>query len=339
MKVRLFLAIVLVAIVVMTGSVITLAQGMIDINFATLEELQTLPGIGPEIAQAIIDGRPYMNKEDLQKVKGIDKRKFKRIQKRIVVKPLTINLATLDELKSLPGIDPQTAQAILDGRPYEKEEDLLQVNGMDEEKLKTIQNLIKIRLNINSASVYELRMLPGIGPKIAGAIVDGRPYTEVDELLRIRGISENKLAKIRDLLEIKVNINSATRDELGVLPGIEPKIAQAIIDGRPYKEVNELVKIKGIDEDKLAKIQDLIDIRLNINSVTLDELGILPGIGPQIAQAIIDGRPYTEVDELLRIKGIDEGKLAKIQDFVEAKPIDGERGRKLPLFPAQGGTP
>ncbi len=205
MKARLFIAIVLV-IVVMTGSVITLAQGMkkkVDINFATLEELQALSGIGPKIAQAILDGRPYMNKKELQEVEGIGKRKYIRIQGLIVVKPLIINLATLDELKSLPGIDPETAQAIFDGRPYEKEEDLLRVKGMDEEKLKKIRNLITIRLNINSAKVYELEILPGIGPEIADAIIKDRPYKEVDELLRIKDLGEGELAKIRDLIEAK----------------------------------------------------------------------------------------------------------------------------------------
>ena len=118
MKARLFLTIVLVVIiVVMTGSIITLAQGpkKVVINFATLEELQTLPGVGPETAQAIIDGRPYMNKKELQKVEGVGKKKFKRLQRLTIVKPLVINLATLDKLKALPGIDPETAQAIIDG--------------------------------------------------------------------------------------------------------------------------------------------------------------------------------------------------------------------------------
>jgi len=206
MKTRLFLAIVLVVvIVVMAGSVITLAQGRkkVDINFATLEELQTLPGIGPEIAQAIIDGRPYMNNKGILKVKGISQRKFKILQRLIAVKPLIINFATLEELKSMPGIGSETAQAIIDGRPYEKEIDLLQVKGISEEKLEKIRSMIEIKMNINSASVYELRMLPGVGPEIADAIVKNRPYKEVDELLRVKGIGEGKLAKIRDLIEAK----------------------------------------------------------------------------------------------------------------------------------------
>ncbi len=44
---------------------------VVNINSATAEELETLPGIGPAMAQLIIQGRPYQTVEELDRVRGI----------------------------------------------------------------------------------------------------------------------------------------------------------------------------------------------------------------------------------------------------------------------------
>lgn len=58
---------------------------------------------------------------------------------------------------------------------------------------------------------------------------------------------------------------------------------------------------------------------ININTATLAELDTLPGVGPKTAQAIVDGRPYAKVDDLLRVKGIGPATLAKLQDLVSVQ--------------------
>ncbi|HTP06278.1 MAG TPA: helix-hairpin-helix domain-containing protein [Nitrospirota bacterium] len=64
-----------------------LAPGqLVNINTATKEELDALPGIGPTKAQAIIDGRPYNTTEDIMKVKGIKQKTYDKIKDMITVR-------------------------------------------------------------------------------------------------------------------------------------------------------------------------------------------------------------------------------------------------------------
>ncbi len=59
-------------------------------------------------------------------------------------------------------------------------------------------------VNINTASAAELQTLSGIGPSMAQSIIDERTkngaFASVDDLMRVSGIGEKKLAKIKDYI-------------------------------------------------------------------------------------------------------------------------------------------
>ncbi len=62
--------------------------GVVNINFASQEILESLPGIGPVTAEAIISfrsERPFSRIEDLQKVTGIGPATFEKLKDRITV--------------------------------------------------------------------------------------------------------------------------------------------------------------------------------------------------------------------------------------------------------------
>lgn len=64
----------------MSGTSMSSTMMKVDVNTATVMELEKVPGVGPKLAAEIVKMRPYKNQADLvKKVKGIGKRNIKKL--------------------------------------------------------------------------------------------------------------------------------------------------------------------------------------------------------------------------------------------------------------------
>lgn len=261
------------------------AADLIDLNSATAEQLETLPGVGPATSKKIIENRPYKSIDDL-KTAGLIPAAIEKIRPLATVKPVEAAKSSTRKAESKaaePASKAESKKAEAATKGETKKAEAAPAGGL---------------IDLNSAKADEIETLPGIGPATAKAIIDGRPYKTIDDLDKVKGLGPAKIAAIKDKVKIgeaaepkgkaaaaetktaaqekekaktaaktttaapgkKVNINTASKDELDALPGIGPVKAQAIIDGRPFKTLDSLKDVKGIGDVTFEKLKELITI-------------------------------------------------------------------------------
>ncbi|MBO6936812.1 MAG: helix-hairpin-helix domain-containing protein [Deltaproteobacteria bacterium] len=117
----------------------------IDINSASEDLLQSLPGIGPALAAATVAARPFASVEQLTVVSGIDAGMLDGWRPRLVAIRANVNRATLSELEALEGIGPVLAHRIVQQRelrPFDSVDDLRRVEGIDDGVLDPLRDSV-----------------------------------------------------------------------------------------------------------------------------------------------------------------------------------------------------
>ena len=113
----------------------------VDINSATEAQLDSLPGIGPVRAKAIVAGRPYADMQDLTKKKVLTAGVMAGIKDRIALANINTSSAA-DLQRTLPGVGDVRAKAIVAGRPYATPADLVTKKVLSQGVLDGVKDLV-----------------------------------------------------------------------------------------------------------------------------------------------------------------------------------------------------
>ena len=190
------------------------------------------------------------------------------------------------------------------GGSFKKPEDLQKIYGLKKEDYQILRPFIKIEIiskktvelntnpstefiptknltprysiiEINTADTSAFISLPGIGSKLASRIVNFRNnlggFHSIDQIAETYGLPDSTFQKIKQFLKIentsvkKININTATIDELKAHPYIKYSLANPIVAYRnehgPFQRLEDLKKIMTVSEEFYKKIIPYLTIQ------------------------------------------------------------------------------
>jgi len=148
-------------------------NALMDLNSASEQQLESLPGVGPATAKKIIAGRPYSSASDLSKA-GVSAATIKKITPLVTFGGATPAAAGANTGKSAAAAKPSASSTAA-------------ATGT--------------MVDLNTASAAELKELPGVGDATAKKIIAGRPYSSVNDLSKA-GVSAATIGKITPLVTV-----------------------------------------------------------------------------------------------------------------------------------------
>ena len=120
---------------------------MIDPNTASATDLATVQGVTPDIASAIVAGRPYTDMTGVDKVlaRALSEQQRDSVYTRVWV-PIDLNKATDAEILLIPGIGPRMLREFKEYRPYTSIEQFRREIGkyVDKDEVARLEKYVRI---------------------------------------------------------------------------------------------------------------------------------------------------------------------------------------------------
>lgn len=179
-------------------------------------------------------------------------------------------------------------------------------------------------LDANLVPEAELATLvPGMTPAVAKAIVAARPFASIvdfNKFLEGQKLPQGAITAFYQKAFVHLNLNTATREEILLIPSIGPKMAHEFDEYRPWKTWAQFDKeiSKYVGQPETDRLKKYVFIPVNLNTATDEDIISIPGAGRRMVREFKEYRPWKTKEQFEKEIGkyVDAKEVARLWRFV-----------------------
>ena len=177
-------------------------------------------------------------------------------------------------------------------------------------------------VNPDLASEKELLAMPHMNAAIVKSVMERRPFLKMTDLnsLLAQSLTGQQLAELYGKMFVQINLNTATDEEILMIPGTGKRMLREFLEYRPYKTLAQFHKEIGkyVNDRELARLEQYVFVPINLNTGSDEDILSIPGTGKRMLREFKEYRPYTNIEQFRKEIGkyVDKKEVARLERYV-----------------------
>jgi DNA uptake protein ComE-like DNA-binding protein len=179
-------------------------------------------------------------------------------------------------------------------------------------------------LDPNIATEQELSSLPHMTPAIGKALVGKRPFLtalELDAFLASQSLTPEQRAEFYRRAFVHINLNTATAEEIQLIPGAGRRMAREFAEYRPWKSFAQFDKEIGkyVDKAEVERLKQYTFIPLDPNTASDTDFMTIPGVGNRMVREFKEYRPWKTQQQFEKEIGkyVNQREVARLWRYMQ----------------------
>lgn len=178
-------------------------------------------------------------------------------------------------------------------------------------------------VDANTVAEAELAKMPHATPALVKAVLAARPFDSpvaLQKVLLANGLTAEQAMAFYAKAFVHINLNTATAEEIMLIPGAGKRMAHEFEEYRPWKAWAQFDKEIGkyVNAQEVARLAQYGFIPLNLNTATDAEILTIPGVGNRMLREFKEYRPWKTTQQFDKEIGkyVDGNEVRRLARYV-----------------------